>query len=129
MNKTAIPEIMRPQYDVYQSENGIDYEPRKVSMFEIIHICDYYYRDHDRIETKNLPDKIREGFFMPVYFHHNDYWIVDGFDLSRVIDLMSIIHKRDWRKVVNGKWRLQPDWLHEWYKTCKDTEGNGNDEM
>ena len=119
MNKREIPEIMRPQYDAYQSKNGIDYEPCKISIFDVVHICDYYYRDYDRHGKKNLPEKIKEGFYMPVFFHHNDYWIIDGFDLSQVITMMSLIHRRDWRKVVNGKWRLQPDWWYEWYKANK----------
>ena len=126
MNKAEIPEIMRPQYDAYHSENGIDYEPRKISIFDIVHICDYYYRDSSEIEKKNLPDEIGGRFFMPVYFHHNDYWIVDGYDLSCVITNMSLIHKRDWRKVVTGKWRLQPDWWLEWRKTNRNIEGGGN---
>jgi len=122
MNKTEIPEIMRPQYDAFHSENGVDYAPKKISLFEIVHICDYYYRDYGRLETKKLPKEVNDKFMMPVFFHHNDYWIVDGFDLSRVITQMSLIHKRDWRKVVSGKWRLQPDWWLEWYKTHKDEE-------
>ena len=128
MNKREIPEIMRPQYDVYRSKNGIDYEPRKASIFDIVHICDYYYKDFDKIEKKTLPDDVRERFFMPVFFHHNDYWIVDGFDLSRVITWMTIIHRRDWRKVVTGKWRLQPDWLSEWYKKQRELKEAASDE-
>lgn len=120
MNKTAIPEIMRAQYKVYHSQNGVDYESREISMFEMVHICDYYYKDYDRVEAKNLPDEVKQRLFMPVYFHHNDYWIVDGFDLSLVIAKMTSIHKRDWRKFINGKWRLHPDWLSEWYRAHRD---------
>jgi hypothetical protein len=118
MRKKEIPEIMRPQYDAYKSENGIDYEPRKVSIFDVVHICDYYYRDFGHAEKRNVP-KPEGRVLTPVFFHHNDYWIIDGFDLARVITQMSHIHRSDWRKVVSGKWRLQPDWHTEWYRVHK----------
>ena len=126
MRKREIPEIMRAQYTAYCSKDGIDYEARTISMFEVVHICDYYYKDFQRSEKKNLPKQVTDGYYMPVFFHHNDYWIIDGFDLSRVIVRMSQIHRRDWRKVVSGKWRLQPDWWMEWYKTHKDIDEGGN---
>jgi hypothetical protein len=114
MNKRDIQEIMRPQYEVLHSENGIEYELRTVSMFKMIHICDYYYRDLD-FDRRGIKLPELKKLYSPVYFHHNDYWMVDGMDLSRVITYLTIIHRRDWRKVVNGKWRLQPDWWRAWY--------------
>ncbi len=123
MRKREIPEIMRPQYKAFQSDDGVEYEVRTISIFEVIHICDYYYKDFQRSEKKNLPKVISDGLYMPVFFHHNDYWIIDGFDLARVITNMSLIHRCDWRKVVNGKWRLQPDWLLEWRKRQNDSDG------
>ena len=121
MNKSNIKEIMRPQYEVFYSKDGIDYEMRIVPIWQIVKICDYYYRDmgFDRRQI-SLPESSK--FIAPVYFHHNDYWIVDGIDLARVIDQMTVIHKRDWRKVVNGKWRLQPDWLFKWHENQKSLQ-------
>jgi len=82
-------------------------------MFEMIHICDYCYRDYSGRRKINLK---LDKFISPVYFHHNDYWIVDGFDFARIIAQLTSTHRKDWRKVINGKWRLQSDWAYEWYK-------------
>ena len=116
MNKREIPEIMRKQYDAFYSKDGIDYKPFKLSMFDIVHICDYHYRDLSDMDKKKLTN-VREAIRTPVFFHHNDYWIVDGNTLAWLITRMTLIHKRDWRKVVNNKWRLQPDWLKEWHNS------------
>jgi GNAT superfamily N-acetyltransferase len=76
--------------------------------------------DSSDYNKKKLPKAVEYLSFSPVCFHHNDYWILNGFDLANAVFMMSIIHKRDWRKVVSGKWRLQPDWLHEWHKAHGD---------
>ena len=122
MNKSNVNEIMRPQYKALFSKNGIDYESQTISIFDMVRICDYYYRDLVS-ETRKLNIPKGKEIPTPVYFHHNNYWIVDGTDLSRVITHMTLIHRKDWRKVVSGKWRLQPDWLSEWYNRQQDDKG------
>ena len=117
---------MREQFDAFHSKNGIDYELKQISLFDIVRICDYHYKDFSFLSEshkKNM-ENVKEKIVMPVYFHHNDYWIIDGYDLARAIDRITVIHKRNWRKVVSGKWRLQPDWWFEWYKKNKCKSGN-----